>query len=216
LRDGPGSIYSQLASGIGETVPVSQSEYGKVPTSWSPDGKHLLYSELNPKTRWDIWVLSASPGIRGADAERTPLVQTEFNEIQAEFSPDGKWVAYTSDNSGRREIYVQAFPPGNHRWRISPHGGEQPKWRGDGKELFYLAPDGKLMAVALPQRGSLEDIAPAAIFETQLRPSRLGNDYDVAPDGERFILNLPVREERSTPLTILGNWPSELPGRGPE
>ena len=213
LRDGPGSIYSQLASGTGETVAVYHGEYGKVPTSWSPDGQRLLYSELNPKTRWDIWMLSGTPGTRASDAQRSPFVQTEFNEIQAEFSPDGKWVAYTSDGSGRREIYVQTFPPNGNRWRISPHGGEQPKWRHDGKELYYLAPDGKLMAVALPQKGSLEDVAPAAILETQLRPSRLGNDYDVAPDGERFLLNLPVRDSQSAPLTVLGNWPSELPGQ---
>ncbi len=92
----------------------------------------------------------------------------------------------------------------------------QAKWRGDGRELYYLAPDGKLMAIAVPQRGSMEDVAPTAVFETNLRPSRLGNDYDVAHDGERFLVNLPVREPQSTPLTVLGNWPSELPSRRAE
>jgi hypothetical protein len=149
--------------------------------------------------------------VKPAESQPVVVVQSAFNEMHAEFSPDGKWIAYTSDNSGRREIYVQAFPPGKERGRISLHGGEQPKWRGDGKELYYLSLDGKLMAAALPQRGSWEDVAPVVLFQTTLRPSRLGNDYDVTPDGERFLLNLPVRESQSAPLTVVGNWSSALP-----
>ena len=115
------------------------------PTQWSRDGRFIVYFEHDPKNKCDLWVLPAE----GAAADRKPIpfLRTEFNELFGQLSPDSHWMAFTSDRSGRREVYVRPFPPGEGEWTISIAGGEQPRWSGDGKELFFEAADGKMMAV---------------------------------------------------------------------
>src|SRR5207249_4153527 len=173
---------------------------------WSGDGRFLLYTELGSKGA-DLWVMNM-------DGERKPVpfLQTPFNESQGQFSPDGHWIAYASDESGRYEVYVRPFPSGPGKWKISISGGELPRWRRDGKELYFLSPDRKLMAAAVkPASGAqpvFEAAAPQALFEARvptLIPGRNGFVYAVAADGKRFLVNT-GSQTAETPLTVVVNW----------
>ena len=183
-------------------------------TSWSPDGGTFLFQQLDaaasPPNR-DIVASASSTG------KTTPFAQTRFDETEGRFSPDGRWVAYVSNESGAQEIYVQAFPAGGRKTIVSLHGGVQPRWRADGKELFYLAPDRKLMAVPVAwATGAPSFSAPVALFQTNLAPEAgLGTSahYDVSADGQRFILASPLTDSLNGPITLLVNWTTAL-GRG--
>ena len=169
-----------------------QSQQGKLPNSWSADGRFLLYNSFDPKTATtDLWVLpmsgaNASPARSASatagslnegrshqelDGDRKPFVflQTNFNERKGQFSPDSHWVAYQSNESGREEIYVRPFPGPGGQWQVSTEGGIWVRWRPDGKELYYIAPDNKLMAVPITTQGAtLEPGTPAALFQTRI------------------------------------------------
>jgi hypothetical protein len=163
-----------------------------------------MYYRTDPKSKNDVWVLPLF-------GERKPfaVVQSEFNEWQAQFSPDGKWIAYVSDQSGIPQVYVQAFPTQTGTWPISIAGGIQPRWRRDGNELFYLAPDRKLMAVAVKTTATFEAESPRPLFETTLDASQLRQTYAVSNDGKRFLLNAMI-ESSVPPLTVVQNWPALL------
>ena len=119
-------------------------------TDWSRDGKSIVYGSLDPKTQWDVWTMPSTASRTGAERTPVPYLRTAFNEHQGRLSPDGRWMAYVSDESGRWEVSVGAFPThGARGMRISTDGGLQPQWRHDGRELFYLAPDQMLMAVTV-------------------------------------------------------------------
>jgi Tol biopolymer transport system component len=140
--------------------------------------------------------------------------QTPFQEAQGQFSPDGRWLAYVSNESGRNEVYVRAFPSGDGKRLVSIQGGIEPKWRRDGKELFYLALDRKLMAVPV-STGSTFEAAPAvALFETRmsvlLTAAYSRNQYVVSADGQRFLINQPPAGASSSPITVVVNWPATL------
>ncbi len=153
----------------------------------------------------DLWVLPLS-----GDQKPFPFLQTEFIENNGQFSPDGRWIAYESDESRRREIYVAPFPgPGGKR-QISTAGGSYPRWRGDGKEIFYLAPYNKLMAAEVNGQGAtLEVGAVRALFEA--RRGGPGNVYDVTADGQRFLVNTAVEQKApSAPITLVINWTADL------
>jgi len=173
------------------------------PADWSADGQYLAYYRTDPMRRNDIWVLPLS-----GDRKPFPLIQTEFNEWQPQFSPDGKWIAYASDESGTSQVYVQAFPMQSGRVSISTAGGTQPRWRRDGKELFYLAPDRKLMVVTVNAGTTFEVDTPRPLFQTTLDPRAFRQSYAVSADG-RFLLNTPV-ETAAHPLTVVLNWPALL------
>jgi len=151
-----------------------------------------------------VWVLPLA-----GDRTPIPFLGAEFNESQGQFSPDGKWMAYVSDESGGPQIYVQSFPMLSGKFQISSDGGTQPRWRRDGKELFYLAPDRKMMAVTVRTGATFEAGTPQTLFETTLDVAFLGPNYAVAADGQRFLLNTPV-ESASAPMTIVLNWPALL------
>jgi hypothetical protein len=144
-----------------------------------------------------------------------PLVQTRFAEDQGQFSPDGRWIAYRTNESGRNEIYVQAFPGPGGKARVSTEGGSQPRWRRDGKELFFVAPDNRLMAVpvARPPKGQALNVgAPVPLFATRL--ALMGSpkhQYAVAPDGQRFLMVVSADETTASPITIVQNWLAGLP-----
>ena len=140
------------------------------------------------------------------DGDRKPFLvaRSNFNETLGRFSPDGRWIAYLSDESGRIEVYVQSFPQASERWQISINGGLDPEWRGDGRELFYLAPDDRLMAVPIRFNGNSSTIdigKPIALFTT--RPQ---SGYDVTPDGQRFLLNTSLADAPTPPITVILNW----------
>jgi Tol biopolymer transport system component len=203
-------LYEKSSSHEGNETLLYESPEPKVPNTWSPDGKNLLYASLAPKTGYDLWVLpveAKSSGGRKPDV----FLQTPFDESQAAFSPNGHWVAYQSNEGGPMEIYVQPFPGPGAKQQISNGGGTSPRWRRDGKELFYLTPDAKLMAVPIggPSSTTLEAGPPVVLFQTRL--SGLGGvagnvrpQYDVAGDG-RFLMNI-TTEETISPITVILNW----------
>src|SRR5262249_12768931 len=137
------NLYQKPSNGAGEETLLMKSDRAKLPTDWSCDGRFIIYRQSGGKTKSDVWVLP----VRGSEAGTPfPVVQTEANETAGALSPDGRWLAYASDASGRYEIYVQGFPEGGGKRQVSTGGGNFPRWRRDGLELFYYAGDGKLMA----------------------------------------------------------------------
>jgi serine/threonine protein kinase/Tol biopolymer transport system component len=189
--------YIKLASGAGKEESVRHEPW--IPDDWLPDGSGLLYHPAQPR---QVWLLP----ITGAD--RTPRVVIEGRDItsHARLSPDQRWVAYTTAESGRFEIFVQAYPTSAGRWQVSNEGGIQPKWRPDGKELFYLALDGRLMAVPLTAGETFDMGQPTALFQTHLETVTgfVWHQYDVSRDGQRFLVNSPEAISPS-PLTVVVN-----------
>ena len=197
-------LHEKSANGSGNDTSVLESSRNKNPLSFSPDGRFLLYSSRDPKTGSDLWVLPL-------EGDRKPIIfaNTPFDEVMAQFSPNGLWVAYQSNESGRNEIYVRPFTGTCGRVQASTGGGTQPRWRGDGKELYYIAPDGKLTAVPMAvENGALEAGAPVALFQTRMpTTATMGyrQQYDVAPDG-RFLINTIAQGSTVLPITLLQNW----------
>jgi len=173
-----------------------------------------VYSEIDPKTGRDIWVL---PMDGMTDRKPVPFLRSKFDEFQGQLSPDSHWMAYTSDESGQREVYVQPFPSGEGKTKISTAGGEQPRWRGDGKELFFVNGDGKMMAVSMKvTAGTKPFIEPGttqALFEVRLAraPTSPLFEYDVTADGKRFLLDTVGGDAASPPvLNVVVNWDADL------
>lgn len=205
-REGLNDLYQKTAGGTGNEEALLKSGEEKWPDDWSSDGQFIVYQSFNPKTKWDLWVLPMS-----GDRKPFPFLQTEFSEQQARFSPDVKWIAYTSDESGAAEVYVQAFPASGGKWRVSTSGGGQPIWRRDGKELFYIAADRKLMAVKIKLGATFETGAPEPLFETRvLTVTDFRNHYAVSSDGQRFLINSNIEESRTTPINVVVNWTAGL------
>ena len=214
IRDAPWSIWEKASNGTGAERLLLSSSRDLVPSDWSPDGKFLLYSEKDPDTgSSDLWVLE-----RREDGEEeprlTPFVRTPADENMPRFSPDGKWVAYGSDQSGRYEIYVRPFPaedvgPGGRL--ISTNGGTQPRWPRDSNEIFYIGLDNMLMAVAVTTGETVEPAVPRPLFST--RPVGVVR-YDVTADGQRFLVATPTDESVSAPVTVVFNWIEEINRRG--
>ena len=206
----PYNLYQKAASGTGPDEALLATSNNKIPSQWSRDGRFLVYSSPDPKTKSDIWVL---PLEGGADRKSIVFVHSEFNEDFGQLSPDSRWMAYTSDESGQREVYVRPFPTGDGQTKISIAGGEQPRWCCDGKELFFVAGDGKLMAVSVTvaagPKPSLEPGTPHPLFEVHLADGLNGSGlaYDVAADGKRFLTATSITGATSVPpLTVVVNW----------
>jgi eukaryotic-like serine/threonine-protein kinase len=214
-RDGTFNLYQKDSSGAGEEELLLKTPGNKQPTSWSPDGRWLLYSEQDPKTKMDLWLLPLEG--RQQSPQPRPWLQTQFDEGRGQFSPDGQWVAYESNESGRYEIYVRQFSPdgaaGTSQSQLSTSGGEQPRWRGDGKELFYLGPDRRMMAVEVKTAGGrFEPGTPRALFATRaaIIPGLLYTSYAVTNDGQRFLIITQGEEVVSGPATVVMNWTAGL------
>jgi len=209
-RRGVMNLFQKGASGSGQDELLLTTGNTKNTTQWSRDGRFIVYIEVDPKTRFDLWVLP----MEGSEKERKPIpfLQTEFNEIMGQLSPDSHWMAYTSDQSGRREVYVRPFPPAEGQWTISIAGGEQPRWRGDGKELFYVAADGKMMAVPIKAfvggKPAFEAGSPVALFDAHIAPTPVNYvfNYDVTADGRRFMIDTPASSGAPPMLNVVVNW----------
>ena len=203
LRRGVGDLYKVVSRGGGAPQLVLESDQLKIPTSWSPDGEHIAYFAPGAKGDSDLWVLPMS-------GEREPVLflQTEFDEREPRFSPDGRWMAYSSNETGRYEVYVRSFPASDFKRRISIAGGRVARWRGDGRELFYVSAGGKLMSAPVSTGASFEAGEPKALFQTPWDARNLTNTlfYDVTGDGERFVFATPVGEDASPGIKLLLNW----------
>jgi hypothetical protein len=209
-KDGPPNLFWQLADGSGGLERLTTSDYVEAPFSWSPDGQLLAFIELNPTTGFDIWVLRLS------DRKAQPFLRTRFNETAPRFSPDGRWLAYISDESGRFEIYVQPYPGPGGKWQISTEGGMEPVWNRNGRELFYRN-GGKMMAVDIATQPGFAAGKPRMLFEGpyELPPIPIAN-YDVSPDGQRFLMLKPSEQETApTQINVVLNWFEELKQKVP-
>ena len=213
IRKGHFDLYRKAADGSGSEDLLYADSIDKSPTSWSPDGKYILYNTLDPKTYQDIWALPMAPENRTQGAASAPkpfpFVQTQFNEGNAQFSPDGKWVSYQSNESGRSEIYVAPFPgPGGKR-QISSAGGALARWRNDGKEIFYIAPEEKLMAAEVSMKGTSLNVGEV---HTLFGPivTGLGFMYDISVDGQKILTPAAGEQTISEPLTVVQNWTAAL------
>jgi Tol biopolymer transport system component len=188
-------IYVKPLDSSEETLMYAAGE-DAVLTSWSPDGKYLLFSTFPHDTHGDIWILPVSDPSKAA-----PWIRTSFYEEGATFSPDGRWVAYVSSESGQDEIYVREFPSAGKRLQISMAGGFAPRWRGDGREIFYITMRNELAAVQLEESAAgLKATTPVVLFEL---PGLL---YDAAPDGQRFLAAKLKEEFFLAPVTVVLNW----------
>jgi serine/threonine protein kinase len=194
------NLYETSANGISEERRLLDVEGVEIPTSWSSDGRFVLFQTQSPGA--DIMVLSL------ADGKASPVVSTRFTEGSAQFSPDGRWVAYSSNETGRTEVYVAPFQRAGPRTPISTDGGGSPRWRRDGQELFYLRGDNTLVGVAIKLSASSIEVGTATpLFNAPMRPVSM--PYDVTSDG-RFIVNRSLDDTTPAPISLLVNWPVAL------
>ena len=207
-RNGSYDLYQKLSTGAGPEEALLETPLAKAPSDWSRDGRFLLYWQDHPKTQDDLWVL---PMV--GDRKPFPFVEAESNQLRGRFSPDGKWVAYQSNESGRVEIYVQAFPGPGGKWLVSTSGGHSPRWARSGSELYYISDDGTLMTAPIRTKADVFAAGPPTpLFQTRLEFRGRGScgycmpNYDVAADG-RFLMTV-VAEEPSAPINLILNWPS--------
>jgi serine/threonine protein kinase len=196
-------VFRKNSGGADTEEQMTRGPYIRTPTSWSPDGRYLLFTEQHPKTGRDIWLLPLD-----GDHKPIPFAQSRFNEDAAKFSPDGKWIAYSSDENGRPEILIQPFPVTGRKWQVSDRGGELPKWRGDGKEIYFYS-GGKIRAAGLQLQAGRVEIDPPQDLFALTRVTGPLYFYDVAPDGQRFLVSQPAGDGRGA-LKILTNWWSVL------
>jgi len=218
-KEGTANIFWQLADGSGGLERLTTSEYLQAPSSWSPDGQLLAFHEINPNTQRDIWVLRMGDSSQGPGQVRKaqPFLRTRFDEAGPRFSPDGHWLAYTSNESGRYEIYVQPYPGPGGKWQISTEGGTEPVWNPNGRELFYRSGN-KMMAVDVTTQPGFAAGTPRMLFEGQYDPAPfpLAN-YDVSRDGQSFLMLKPSEQAQSAPtqINVVLNWFEELKRRVP-
>jgi Tol biopolymer transport system component len=204
-RSGVYDLYQKSATGVGADQLLLATPQNKAPVDWSPDGRFLMYRSPGLTTGFDLWALPMT-----GDRKPFVVVQTNFEERDAQFAPDGRWIAYQSNESGRTQVLVQPFPGPGGKLQVSTDGGAQVRWRADGRELFYISLDGRLMAVPIRpavDRHALEAGAPVPLFPTRAGgPAPGGNkqDYVVSKDGQRFLIDVP--EEVASPIAVIMNW----------
>jgi Tol biopolymer transport system component len=212
-RKGQLDLYEKAVTGTEPEIPVLTDRINKYSLNWSSDGRFLLYqtgSALS-QTLSDLYALPFF-----GDRRPFPVVRSPFDDSRGRISADGRWVAYHSNESGRDEVYVTSFPDALRRWRVSTGGGRYPKWRRDGRELFYLAPDDKLIATAVDGRGAAFNVGVTlALFDARPRSGGYlgfgqGSNFDVFPDGQRFLVNVSIEQAQTAPISVILNWPALL------
>jgi dipeptidyl aminopeptidase/acylaminoacyl peptidase len=199
-------LYEKPAGGAGEGRLVVVSSTDKFPSAWSRDGRFVVYHTFGGKTAWDVW---AAPLLGG---KPFPFLASRFTEVQGVISPNGRWMAYSSDESGRFETYVTEFPKQRGRWQLSTSGGMQPAWRADGRELFYVAPDQTFMSVGLRVAEGFEALPPVPLFKANFPPSvpAFWRYYVPSTDGKRFLVSALLAEAGASPINVVLNWTAAL------
>lgn len=204
-RSGNWDIYEATADGSDEVQPLLEDkEHAQWPGSWSPDGKVLVFIQLSPSTGNDIWLLPR-------EGKPIPFVTTPSSERAPDFSPDGRFIVYVSDETGRDEVYVQPYPGPGGKELISTDGGDEPVWSADGRELFYRQGD-RMIAVSVRTEPNLEVGKPQVLFEGPYERARLGrvSNYDVTADGQRFLMVKRNALSFRRRIRVVQNWTEEL------
>ena len=205
-QDGQPAIFQKNAAGTQPEQLLLKTTGSTVASQVAPDGKFLLYFESRGTATapLDIFALPLT-------GERTPipLVQTPFVDGEPQVSPDGRWLAYASTETGRFEVYVQPFPPTGAKWQISASGGQQPMWRKDGKELFFVSPDRKFYAVDVRAGASFDYGTPRFLFDMPSNVAAARNSYVPSADGQRFLVNM-LLDTAPSPINVVVNWNKEL------
>jgi eukaryotic-like serine/threonine-protein kinase len=194
-------LYLKDTNGAQEEKRIPQDGPDRYPTDWSRDGKHVIYERGA-----DLWFVTIP------ELQATPFIKAIATLKGGRFSPDGKWVAYSSNESGRWEIYVTSFPEAHGKWQVSNAGGDQPRWRSDGKELFYLSPDRRIMAVPVKTGANFDAGTPMALFQANPRELVATSEefsYDVSNDGQKFLINTQLKTAM-TPISVVLNWTAKL------
>jgi dipeptidyl aminopeptidase/acylaminoacyl peptidase len=204
-RGGTIDLYQKSTKGSGEEKLLLQSDEPKSASSWTADGKYIAFASRNAKTVWDLWALPTF-----GDRKPIPIVVSPFVETQPMVSPDGRFVAFVSTESGREEIYVQTFPEAGGKWQVSNGGGTDPSWRSDGKELYYRSPDQKLMAVEARGGADFQVGVPQPLLPFTCARALRATSTRPSPDGQRFLFAAPLGRESMSPTTIVLNWPGTL------
>ncbi len=209
-RGGTFGIYRKPSDGSLPAEPWLESPLPRFPLSWSPDGQVLAFAEMDPTTGLDIWLASTESG----ESPR-PLLNTSFNEGGAAFSPNGRWIAYVSDETGREEVYVRALPGPAGKWQISSGGGNEPRWARNGRQIYYRNQDW-MMSVTLASEEPFRAGKPRPVFEGDYDDAgALYPNYDITPDGRQFVMVRSERETVATQLNVVLNWFAELERRAP-
>ena len=205
-RGAPPFLHLKALNNAGTGDALNEPSQGvQFPLDWvkNSKGEFILYRDETPATYSDLLLLPLE-----GDRKVRPFLQTKFDETDARFSPDGKWVAYVSNESGQREVYVRSFEGGGQKWQVSSAGGFTPRWRGDGKELYYLGADGNMMAVALKPGAAFAAGTATPLFHVE--PARTDYpQYDVTRDGRRFIVNV-AGDVQKLSLTVALNWTNKF------
>jgi Tol biopolymer transport system component len=209
-RGGVRELFWKATNGAGEEELLWKSPHYKFPSDWSKDGRFIAYAETAQGAGHDLWILPLT-----GERKAWPWLKTRFTESSARFSPDGKWIAYQSNGPGRNEVFVRAFNPDapdtGGQWQISTNGGERPSWRNDGRELYYLAPDEKLMAVEVTLGAEVKAGTPRALFDLrELRAVTANVSYAATGDGQRFLFVTSAEDATLTPFTVVTNWMAEV------
>jgi Tol biopolymer transport system component len=195
-------LYLKTANGAEEEKEIAQDGPDRFPNAWSRDGKYVLYERGA-----DLWCVTIP------DLQESQFLKAPSTLKNGQFSPDGKWVAYASNESGRWEVYVTSFPQAHGKWQVSNAGGEQPRWRGDGKELFYLSPDGKIMVAPVTTGSNFDAGNPTVLFQANSRELVATSEqfaYDVSDDGQRFLINTQMKQTETMPMSVVLNWAAKL------
>jgi Tol biopolymer transport system component len=200
-RNGPSDLVERVADGTGDETVIVKGDALTVPTDWSRDGRYIAYAQFAKDTGSDIWVLPTF-----GDRKPILVLKTPFNEGNAVFSPDARFIAYASNESGRNEIYVRSFPGPGGKWQVSTAGGAEPHWSSDGMEITFRAPDQKVMAAEVRKGAAFEAGVPKALFLGRFEPSNTRNRYVPAADSQRFLLVAPLGRDAMAPTTVVLNW----------
>jgi len=207
-RQGRFHMLVKASNGVGaEETLVDEPDADTRPLSWSRDGRYIAFMRRQVKgpTHGDIWMLPLF-----GDRKPFPFLQTEFEEALADFSPDGRFIAYVSNESGRNEVYVAPFPGAGGKWQVSTAGGSAPRWRRDGLELFYMAPDNRLMSAEIRSKETGPEIGAVRPLLQMRSVQTPGAGYDASADGKRFLILTESEQASSEPITLVVNWDAGL------